>query len=172
MCSWLVFYFKNVNGGSAKGQVIDSQDDVDFFCQFILIFSLVNSIFSLYKKKSTARFNSPSRTSSVSQTATGGGETAGERHSGNVVSGGIPRGDLFLWICLPPAPKGALTVRLSLPLTPPTSSSTAYPLRRGRTAGAREGVGGTGECGRRPCGESARAAPRLFRQLLLRLQSY
>jgi hypothetical protein len=56
-----------------------------------------------------ARFNNPSRTSSVSQTATGGGETVGERHSGNVVAGGIPRGDLFLWIYLPPAPKGALS---------------------------------------------------------------
>jgi hypothetical protein len=31
MCSWLIFYFKNVYGGSAKGQVTDSQDDVDFF---------------------------------------------------------------------------------------------------------------------------------------------
>jgi hypothetical protein len=70
------------------------------FCLHFILFR------SRDKKVVTVRANSPSRTSStVSQTAAGGGEAAGEHHPGNLVAGGIPRRDLFLWVSLPWLPK-------------------------------------------------------------------
>jgi hypothetical protein len=143
MCSWLVFYFKNVYGGSAKGQVIDSQDDVDFFLPIYFDFFRRLIVYFLYiKKGQRPGLTAPRGPLPSPKQRRGVGKQRGSPTLETWWAVESPEGICFSGFVSHQLPKGPLMV------TPTSSKGTSRGILPGSlgSAGTRCGIGGRCPC--------------------------